>query len=164
MKTILAVALVAGSSLSFSSVANEKVGLFLKDNSLESRVCLTAAAHGLDAAMQEVSKSGKSFARFTRHLECNGVSVSAFANRYSGATVVEQREINTEAAKKSVVLVAKNNKESKVCADAAAIGLQRAAATHGLNAHEVRSIVCNDAPISKFVNDFKKKDVQVSAE
>ncbi|MCW8108422.1 hypothetical protein OPS25_07940 [Alteromonas ponticola] len=164
MKAILAVALLAGSSLSFSSLASEKVNLFLKDKSLESRVCLTAAAQGLDAAAQIISESGKSFKRFTRHLECNGLSVTAFADRYSGATVIAQHAFNAAPAKKSVVLVARNNKESKVCADAAVVGVKRAADTHGMNAIQARNIVCNDAPISKFVNEFKKKDVQVSAE
>ncbi|MCW8092319.1 hypothetical protein [Alteromonas sp. ASW11-130] len=164
MKTIFAIALIAGSALSFNSQANEKVGLFIKDDSLESRVCLAAATQGLDAAVRVANESGKSFKRFARNLKCNGVSVNSFANRYTGATIVDRIANKHLDTKKNVVLVAQNNKESKVCADAAVVGVKRAAKNHGLSAFKATSIVCNDTPISKFVNELKTKNVQVSAE
>ncbi|MGQ8364720.1 hypothetical protein [Glaciecola sp. 1036] len=118
------------------------------DSAFETQACQIAGAQGLEAAKTFIVNQGESYRRFLVSVTCNGVSISTFAKMHKAAK---------EEKVQQVALVAKTNTvESQLCMDAVIMGEAQARAKHDVLEAPV---LCNDKPLTKFVEKFAKADV-----
>ncbi|MFC4698860.1 DUF3718 domain-containing protein [Glaciecola siphonariae] len=122
---------------------------FAKTNdNFETQICYAAATEGLSGAEALVQSKGLSFRTFKKSVNCNGLSLAAFAKQYAKRNANDKDKVKLE-------LVATNNDvESKICIEALTRGMDKTVAKYKINKDYIR---CNGKPLPRFVNESKRR-------
>jgi hypothetical protein len=142
--------LVLTSILSFTSYASvDKI--IPGDDTFETAVCATAVNSGMEQAKSMVVNNGDSFIKFREIVKCNGMSISRFVKSHS-----------SDKNKKVVKLVVDETNEAMLCAEAAALGINKAFSKHNIDLAD-RDIICNGMSIKDFSRKYRFSLVVISS-
>ena len=137
--TVSAVTMALAMSAAPAAAKIKFVGM---DETQTTRLCVTAADQGLNAALKLADSLG------IKHLDakytvCNGEKLVHFAGKY------QQGSARTEPIYK---VIAKNdNTASQICADAVSHSLEYAEEKYG----DISNVICNGRKIAYFVKRYQ---------
>lgn len=139
LKSLIAVSLIAASSHAVAQANTDK--FFTVDNSIDSKICLTAAEQGFAAARKFANSNGLYISRFDTNFYCNGQPIDQFAAKFAKNNAVDV--VNTP---KVSFYAADTNAESNLCIKALEEGL-----TSLKTNRQLKSLECNGVKVEQFI-------------